>query len=254
MTYDRPPMTVPATPRYILDVMRDSHRQQCQIDTETEPESELTFETTVSDWCDTCDLLDWRQLGRALDRAWRLGRPDAAWQSVLEPATDRKLRDVCEFIASGAVRHSIEPLSILGSTCFPAGAFLAIRWLLREEGADVESVTPSTPLDDYARRYLGVFLGPISRLAPNALPPVRVDTPWHDLSYAGFLLGSLTAIVGSFASPVATVAGAVLVLAALIWSWFAARCLAPSKVDFGSLRTFRDLARVLAEAAQSLPS
>jgi hypothetical protein len=250
MTYDRPPASVPATPGYVLDVIRDSHRQQCQFDPEAEPGVELTFETTVAEWRSACDLLDWRRLGRALDGEWSLSRADAAWRAVLEPAGERSLRDVCEFIAQGAVRPSIEPISILGATCFPAGAFLAIRSLLREAGADVDFVTPSSPLDAYTRRYLGVFLGPISRLAPNALPAVKVSTPWYDLSLAGFLLGLLTAFAGWFVSPLAAAAGVILALTSWAGTWITARCLPPSKVEFGRLRTFRDLAGVVAEGAR----
>lgn len=254
MTYDRPPVAAPATSEYILDAIRDSHRQQCQFDPEAEPDAELTFETTVADWRSACDLLDWRPLGRALDSEWSLGRPDAAWRSVLEPAKERTLRDVCDFVASGAMRPSIEPMSILGVTCFPAGVFLAIRSLLREAGADVGSLAPSTPLDEYNRRYLGVFLGPISRLAPNALPAVRVSTPWYDLSIAGFLLGLVVASAGWFVSPLATAAGVILALTSWAGSWIAARYLPPSKVEFGSLRTFRDLAGVVAQRAHRLPN
>jgi hypothetical protein len=253
MTYDRPPVSVPATPEYILDVIRDSHRQQCQFDPEAEPDAELTFETTVADWRSACDLLDWRPLGRALDSEWSLGRPDAVWRSVLEPAKERTLRDVCEFVASGAMRPSIEPMSILGVTCLPAGVFLAIRSLLNKAGADVNSVAPSTPLDEYTRRHLGVFLGPISRLAPNALPAVRVSTPWYDLSVAGFLLGLLAASAGWLVSPLAMAAGVVLALTSWAGTWITARYLPPSRVEFGGLRTFRDLACVVAQGVQRSP-
>lgn len=253
MTYDRPPASVPATPGYILDVIRDSHRQQCQFDPEAEPDAELRFDTTIAEWRSACDLLDWRRLGRALDGEWGLGRPEAAWRSVLEPAEERTLHDLCEFIAAGAVRPSIEPVRILGATCFPAGAFLAIRSLLRQAGANVDSVAPSTPLDEYTRRHLSVFLGPISRLAPDALPAVKLSMPWYDLSIARFLIGLLAASAGWFVSPLATAAGVILALTSWAGTWITARYLPPAKVEFGNLRTFRDLAGVVAEGAQRLP-
>lgn len=252
MIYDRPPMYVPATADYVLKVIRDSHRQQCQFDPEADPDAELTFETTVADWRLACDLLGWRPLGRALNGAWGLDRSDDDWRSVLEPPKRRNLRDVCEFIASGAFRPSIQPLKILGATCLPAGAFLAIRGLLREAGADVDSLSPSTPIDEFARRHPGAFLGPISRLAPNALPDVRVTTPWYDLSILGFALGLLAAVAGCFISPLATIAGVFLALFSWAGAWIASR-LPPSKVEFDGLRTFRDLATVVAQGARRLP-
>ena len=106
------------------------------------------------------------------------------------------MRDVCELIAKDSMRPAIEPLTILGKPCLPAGAFLAIRSLLHDAGADTDSIRPSTPLGDYTRHHLDVFLGPISRLAPNALPPVRMSTPWYDLSAGGILIGLLAMAVG----------------------------------------------------------
>ena len=250
MTYDRPPVYVPATPEYILAVIRDWHRQQCQLDPEAEPDVDLTSETTIAEWRSACDLVDWRQLGGALDREWKLGRrPDMAWRSVLEPARTRTLRGLCEFIAQGAARPTIEAVSILGSACLSAGAFMAIRSLLRDAGADVASLAPSTPLDEYARRHLDVFLGPISRLAPNAIPEVRMSTPWYDLSCYGCLLGLFIVCFSWFISPLVAVAGIFLTLFSWIAIWVGSSLLFPSKVAFGDLRTFRDLAQVVAESA-----
>jgi hypothetical protein len=264
MTYDRPPVYLPSTPGYVLAVIRDWHRQQCRLDPVAEPDVELTFESTIAEWRGACDLLDSKRLGRALDGEFKLGRPDAAWRALLDPPKARTLRQLCEFIAQEPVRPSIEPLGILGSKCFTAGAFLAIRSLLRDAGAKVESVTPSTSLGEYTRHYPDVFLGPISRLAPMALPEVKVSTPWYDLSVdalvlvqfvacAGYFISALLG-VGPFISSVATIAGVTLVLASFAAIWITARAVAPSEVTFGSLRTFGDLAKVVADGARHTDS
>jgi hypothetical protein len=254
VTYDRPPIYLPATPDYVLAVIRDSHRQQCQFDPEAESDVELTFRTTIAEWRSSCDLLDWRQLGRAIDSQWKLGRPDTSWHTVLEPAKVRTLRELCEFIAQGSVRPSIEPVIIMGATCLTAGAFLAIRSLLRDAGADVDSVAPSTPLDQYTRRHLAVFLGPISWLAPNALPEIKMSTPWYDLSCTGWVLGLLIATLGCLISPLVTAAGVILALLSWAAVWMIARLLLPSSVTFGSVQTFRDLAEVVAEGVRQSKS
>jgi len=252
MTYDSPPVFIPASPEYILDVIRDSHRQQCQYDSEADPGVELTFETTIAEWRYACDLLGWRRLGRALEGEWKLGRRDSDWREILEPARKRTLGDVCRFIASGAVRPTIKPLNILGATCRPAGAFLAIRSLLREAGVDADSVAPSTPLHEYTRRYPDVFLGAITRLAPNTLPPVRfVVSGWFCMVELGVVLGFMAAAIGWVVSPLATAGGVVAIA-----SWMTGRVVARSTplfgVEFGGLRTFRDLAVAIAEGAQAI--
>jgi len=256
MTYDRPPVYVPATPKFILEVIRDSHRQQCQFDPEADPSAEFSFETTTGDWRSACDLVDAKGLGRALNQEFGLNFPDDVWHGVLEPPWERELRGVCELIASQAERPTIKPVTILGSTCLPAGAFLAIRFLLKEAGADVSTVAPSTPLANYTRSFLGVFLGPVSRLAPNALPDVRVWTPWYDLSIIGFSFGLL--LFGGSAMLTALWAkagwamagGAILAVSSWAGTWIAGRYLPPASVEFGTLRTFRDMAECVAEGVQ----
>lgn len=261
MTYDRSPVYVAATPEYVLDMIRDSHRQQSQFDPEADPDVELTFESSIAEWRSACDLVDWRSLGRALNEEFGLDFPDDPWRAALEPARKRTLRGVCELIASGALRPSIEPVEILGATCLPAGVFLAIRSLLSQAGADVKSIAPSTPLHEYTRLYPGVFLGPVSRLAPNALPDVRVRTPLYDLSIFGCGFGLLLAATGSilsawgpifvFAAPLMMAAGAILFLASWIGSWIVGRYIPPASVEFGNLRTFRDMVKQIAGGARA---
>lgn len=57
-----PTIDEPATPDYVLAVLRDMHRQQCQHDPEADPSAVLSFDTTVTEWRAACDLLGWRQL------------------------------------------------------------------------------------------------------------------------------------------------------------------------------------------------
>jgi hypothetical protein len=57
----------PATAEYVLAVLRDMHRQQCQFDPEAELGISLNFESTVDDWLAACDLLSTRKL--ALQRS-----------------------------------------------------------------------------------------------------------------------------------------------------------------------------------------
>jgi hypothetical protein len=237
-----------ATPEYVLAVIRDMHRQQCQYDPEADPGAVLSFDTTVAEWRDACDLLGWRELGRAYNQVWGITCSDAEWRAVLEPARQRRLADVCQLIAGRALRPLIRPSRLLGSTCAPAGAFRTIRSLLHEAGAPVGDIAPSTPLAPYTRQLAGVFLGPVSRLAPGALPPVRIRKPVYDAALWGLLLALVCVVVGECSEAhLLTVTGVVLFAWGYALVWYAARCLLPASVEFGELRTFRDLAVVVAE-------
>ena len=249
-----PTIAKPATPEYVLAVIRDMHWQQCQYDPEADPSSVLSFDTTVAEWRDACDLLGWRKLGPAYNQLWGIFCSDAEWRAVLEPARQRRLADVCRLIASRAVRPLIRPSRLSGTGCVPAGAFLTIRSLLHEAGAPAAEIAPSTRLGPYTRRFAGVFLGPISRVAPGVLPPVRIRTPVYEAAILGLWVAGVSLVVGACTGVnLLTVAGGVLFASSYALHWYAAKCLLPASVEFGELQTFRELAIVVSEASTAEP-
>ena len=243
----------PATPGYVLAVLRDQHRHVCSHDPAANPNVDLTFDSTVAEWREAVDLLEWRPLAAALDEMWGLNRSEKHWRAVLEPAGERTLRDVCEFIAAGAVRPAVVPVTIAGSACPKAGAFLAVRGLLVECGlppAEARRIGPSTPLAGYTRRFGGELLWRLGRLTPGVLPRVAVDDPVHDAAVTVCVVGWLCLMAGSAwvvrLWPLALFGGGLFAVGQLVaWSgsvW------PPGAVTFGELRTFRDLAEALAAA------
>lgn len=250
-----PTMDELATAKYVLAVLRDMHRQQCQCDPEADPDASLSFASTVAEWRAACDLLGWQELGRAYNQLWSINVPDSEWQSALEPAHKKRLEDVCALIARYVRRPEVRPTYLFGCTSSSASAFLAIRSLLHGAGANANEIAPSTPLAPYTRQYCQLFLVEISRLAPGALPLVRIHTPIHDAAVrdmvCGIMAGMLCLTVGVFSGlHLITIAGALLFLASYsLYSltWIAAGRMLPESVEFGELRTFRDLAVVVAE-------
>ena len=103
MNVSYPTIDEPASPEYVLSVMQDDYRQQCQYDPEAQPDVELTFKTTVAEWRNTCDLVATRELGRAENQLWGIRLADNEWRAVLEPAKERTLADVCELIAAACL-------------------------------------------------------------------------------------------------------------------------------------------------------
>jgi hypothetical protein len=135
-----------ATLEYFLSVIRDEHRQQCRYDPEADIAADLTFDSTVAEWRDACDLLPTFQLGRALNVLWNIHCSDEQWRHVLESARARRLSDVCRLIASRAQRSIARPARLLGRSCYEVGVFLTIRSMLVDAGADAQSIAPSAPL------------------------------------------------------------------------------------------------------------
>ncbi len=248
-----PTIDLPATAEYVLAIFRDMHRQQSQYDPEADPDASLSFDSTVAEWRAACDLLGWRELGRAHNQLWDINLPDAEWQAVLKPAHEKRLGGVCEMIARNARRPLVRPARLFGCTCSPAGVFLTVRSLLHQAGARADKITPSTPLAPYTRRYCEVFLGPISRLVPGALPLVRIRKPAYDAAVWGALAGLLFLAVGACSGlHLLTLGGGLLFIVAYVQTWIAAWS-RPASVEFGELRTFRDLAVVVAEGSPAEP-
>src|SRR5918999_618718 len=232
----------PATPDYVLAVLRDAYRHAEHLDPESESGVDLTFTSTIGEWRRACDLLSWRPLGRALNKWFDIALPDSAWRVVLHPSDKHTLRDVCELIAAHAQRPISRPARIAGVECEAAGAFLVLRTMLRHAGVPVSDVRPSTPLESVARRYLGELLTTTGRLAPGIIPTPKLQhaRPFDvALILAGFgLLGLLAAGVFHASGLILPAVG--LFLSGLAGTWLF-RGLPLRSVTFGSVRTFRDL-------------
>jgi len=245
-----PTIDEPATKEYVLSVFRDTHRRNFDsIAAEGDEFEDLTFDTTISDWKDAWDydLMLTSEFGRSLNRWWKIECTTAQWRDVLKPAGEKRLEDLCSLIASRTTRPRIRPAHHLGRECDEAGAFLTIRSLLADAGADPHAITPSTPLAEFTRRHTATFFGPISNLAPGALHPAKIDTPIHDAVTAAFVSSvALMSLAGWVDSPGLTIVFVLAMASSFIASWIAARWILPKKVQFGALTTFRDLARVVA--------
>ena len=246
-----PPILVDATADDILSVVRDMHRHQCTHDPEANPDISLSHDSTIAEWRDACDLLPWAKVAEAMNSYWSVTIPMAEWGDVLEPPKERRLGGVCELLARHAKLPRLWPATILGSRCAPGGAFLTIRSYLADAGADVSAVAPSTPLHEYTRRYPRVFLGPVSQLAPGALPLVKIRTPVYDAFIYGMVIGWVALMVGLCAG-----LHAVALLSGLTFAvcyagvWTIGQWVLPRSVEFQGLSTFRDLSKIIAAGAR----
>jgi hypothetical protein len=242
-----PPILVDATADDILAVLRDMHRQQCTHDPEANPDISLSHDSTIAEWRDACDLLPWAKVAEAMNSYWSIAIPMPEWRDVLEPPKQRRLGGVCELLARHAKLPRVHPAVILGSRCSPGGAFLTIRSYLAEAGADMSGVAPSTPLHEYARRYPAVFLGPISQLAPGALPLVKIRTPVYHVFMFGMLIAWLALTIGLYTGlhAMALLAGLAMAIC-YAGVWTIGRWVMPKSVEFQGIHTFRDLAKVIA--------
>ena len=203
----------------------------------------LSFDSTIQEWRKACDLHGWRKLGNAMNDWFRTDFSDDQWKAVLEPAKAKKLRGVCELLATKANRIEIKPF---GNRCVNAGVFLTIRSWLENAGVQ-EEIKPSTQIAPFFREHLGFFLSEVGKLEPGALPPVKIHNPAYDYSIWAVLLGFVICGIGGLWSPLLVIFGVCFTGLAYISIWKAAKSF-PKKVEFGSLQTFRDLTLIIANA------
>jgi hypothetical protein len=237
--------TGPASPEFVLEVIRDNHRHQCAFDPEADPSAELSFDTSIAEWHDACDLVRAERLGAALNEMWEIEVPADAWRAVLEPPKHKTLRDVCDLVAAHATRTMIQPAGAFGVSCKAAGAFLAVRALLLKAGVQDGAIRPSQPIAEIARRHPEVFLGPISRLAPGRLPTVTIRSPWHRAAAWTAMIGFVVALASANFYPVVALPALAMFLLGVVAMWIVSMY-PPRAVQFGGIVTFRDLAETIA--------
>ncbi|MFI4847673.1 MAG: hypothetical protein ACIAZJ_01125 [Gimesia chilikensis] len=246
-----PVLRQPVTAEYVLSVFQDQHRQIFLLEHDMLPREELTFETPVEEWQWQCDYLEWRPLGRGWNDAWGIDLTDDEWRKVLTPERKKTLGGVCELIARHATVPVIREETFFGKPCRPASAFLTIRALLEEAGADVSEIAPSTDLSAYSYQYGRTFLYTIANLSPGTLPrPAIMNGDSYrgaDLSLLWMTATLPFALMFSLGigSPWFLLIPGVFFLMYLLFRWELQR-LGGKQLKFGELKTFRDLAELIA--------
>jgi len=229
----------------VLACIRDSYRFAEELDPESEPGIDLTFESTIDEWRSACDLLGASELGVALNDWFGIAVGATEWRAVLEPAAECRIRGVCDVVSHHAAqRPALRPFPIAGHDCLEAGAFLTLRTALTDAGLPAAEVRPSTALAVVARHDLGGLVRVLGKFAPGVLPVPPFRTTWGTkVVLASFVLWLLAPIVGN--RWYAGVAGLTWLAGMVAVSWSDERQ-APV-VDFGEVRTFGDLARRIAD-------
>jgi hypothetical protein len=259
-----------ATPEDVLAIFRDWYRFGLEYDPDAEPDYDIDFGLTVCDWINACNLIRPSALGPALGKDFGVQATRTEWLKVLEPGKQRTLKDVCEFIS--ARRGHVPTTScfrIFGHDCSTAGAFLTLRTMLKENGADVTGLRPSSSVNAFIKKNNGhnALLNAMCLLAPGVLPdgvqeskdhlPGKILSRTMPLGFfvliASFLVMGGSWLSGYFGGPVVTrepvlymaAAGAALMMGSLIALMVCER-IWPTEHSHPPFETFADLARAIA--------
>lgn len=242
MSPDYPLEYQAATPEYVLDVLRTSFPR---LSWET-PADEVIFFASE-------DSADATGLAKLFNTAFRIQVPPNEWSEAFLNSRNRTVRELCKFIAQHARRPAIRPWRHVAGDCLPAGAFLTVRSMLVRLGARPDQVTPSTPLRSILPRFADTLIWELQLLAPANLPQYSETRRLKSVGWAvlavSLALGGLGVALTKLGvpDPVLALVGLMcfgVVLGTLLYSL--GMILPPSRVTFGNLHTFRDLAYALA--------
>ena len=162
----------------ILQIIRANYIQQQQYDDIALKNQDLTFETTIFDWRDICDLVDTSELWMYLNYYFHLEASRETCMKNLEPYDKKTLADLFKIIADTAEKEVIEPTKIMGDFCSTAAIFKSLKKRLESRGLDVSDIRPSSQLEPLVKKYKSVLIEEINQLDPTVLPPINFKTNW----------------------------------------------------------------------------
>lgn len=116
-----------------------------------------------------------------------LSLPDDEWFAACRSI--HTVEDFCEAVADLNEVPVIEPVTVLGTLCETAGAFLTLKRMLAEKGVDVSQLGPSSEVAPHLWERPEVFQW--FRLATGRqFPPFHQLTHWSFLAMLLSLLGA----------------------------------------------------------------
>ncbi len=249
------------TPDEAFEVIRECHELAFE-EGFADDEFDFTLRSTLKDWGHfevgawgvRGDLAwrTWVSHANVLNEAYGIEVPLTEWKPVLTPLNKRTLGDVCTFLSTKAQVPVVPSPTLLGRPCRTAGAFLTVRSMLWEAGADTQDLRPSTPLDRYASAGFPGVHGDLFRVVPKLLPALHVAHRGdflHLPAGVAFLIGAPLSALFYKVTPALGFILPPLMFALLIWVWRASVknvAKPPHRVKFEGLTTFRDLSYAIA--------
>ena len=235
----------PASPEQILAIFQDWQRLELG---RAPKESELlSFETTVGELLDFADFLNWKMLGKGLNKFFETNFSAKELSVAIKPENKKTLRDVCALISSRATLPLLNKAGYLGGSCKTASAFLVLREKLQGAGIEVSKIRPSSELSSFSKLHLQKIIETILKLAPGGVPKIHIRAHVAHRFLGLVCLGCLVSLI------ISEIFGAHFVSAVSCAALMVSFCgltvtshLPPAEVQFEGMGTFADLCRAIA--------
>ncbi len=235
----------------ILEILKLDHAHLVEIG-EAEV-VEVGFDTSVHDWFWLGDDLSriWVSNANRLNGLFEMDVSIREWKTILTPPRKKTVRDICEFVAERSTVVRIPQLSILGRQCRPASAFLTLKKMLGDTGADTSNLMPSSPLADFTETGLPKIYLTLIRTAPELIKRIGLQYRSDGVHIAlavVLLLATIPLGVAAIGSSVLFLPLALMSLGGFIYVWHLSErhTRYPLRVEFEGMKDFRDLSYALA--------
>jgi hypothetical protein len=230
------------TPKEILLIFNDLYLFQSEYCNEVDGGHELSFETTIESWRDTCNLLKPDKLAKAHHEFFGLKPDEIELESILKSEKENTLKEYCEYIAQNAKRETITPKASLGGKCLDTGIFKSINENLKKSGVNIKEFKPSNNFPLLFKKYPSEIIEIVSKLAPGTISYYNLQKNKTSKVGGYFLLISLFALV------IALIAGKmswflVIPIGIAVSIIYIGRKIKPSSYEIGGFDTVKDLVR-----------
>ena len=166
------------SPEEILQILTDFYNCQSQFDLEVYPDKKLTFDTTIREWRDICDLVEPEELVKYYYKLFKLESQIEELEKLFIWEGKNKLGDLCYYIAKHAQKEEIIPIISMGRTCQEASIFKTLISKLRQHGINTDDIKPSSDFIPLFEKHGEVFLIEVNKLAPGSLTHFDFKDNW----------------------------------------------------------------------------
>lgn len=228
-------------PTEILQILFANYKQQQQYDDIVLKDQLFTFNTTIEEWQDICDLVDSSKLWKYLNYYFRISLNKELWMTVLEPEDTKTLGDLCNFITLHADKEIIQPIKLFGNNCKSAAIFKSLIRKLQDRGVDTSDIKPSSKLEPLVKKYTSTLIEEINQIDPSVLPPINFKANWvYKWGLSTFITLLLVTILLAYNESKLGWLTEGLTLVGYIMIWIGAK-LKPKHASFTNINTVADL-------------
>jgi hypothetical protein len=153
----------------ILQILTDFYNCQSQFDPEVYTDLEISYETTIEDWREACDLLEPKGLAKFYHDLFKLNAPIVDFENILIHEKENTLKEFCDYISENAQKEEIEPIISMGKACHEAAIFKTLISKLNERGIKTGKIRPSSEFTPLFKKHGDAFLTEVNKLAPGSL-------------------------------------------------------------------------------------